>query len=585
MCPKTAGISRTPPNHNMPDQILQQILDEVVPFVFRIDLVGDGEILLVPHLVQKVLETAALHKVLVNASTNGVLLTEKLSEMLVAGGLHDLNLSLDAANDRTYREIRGADLQKVLKNLETLNRVKMAAGSPFPLVQLSMVGMKRNIDQLPDLVNLAADYQAASVMIQAMGEFEAVANESVSLRDRNYGKQCLLKADEIAASRGVKIHLWPPGQFDENQSSASSPSESSRTPSVKRLKDCDFPWDVPYFATDGSVRPCCAMPPLGNLAESSFRDIWMGPQYTLLRTRMKTETPPDECIRCPGRGWYDPIECRSELRPGYDDRQFGTGWFETESYKNEYYRWARENAVFFIAGQGPGLMEIELHTVWDIGTTQSADIQIDCSSARTVSFQFGERRIVRLPVENEENMHTVRISGKGWRPVLTVAGELDPRSLSVMFYGAQMLSMCKPVCFSESVRLHGWELVRNTPAGSYSLRLFGTGTIHASMISDNSFTFFRFHSGSTGLQRQASNFSGSWIDRDVSRLDMNLPKPDHPGEVSLQNITLTPPRNWIPAPCAVFMGLTDVQGKRLKPTLRESTVYRSAIRLGEMELP
>ncbi|MBN1880003.1 SPASM domain-containing protein [bacterium] len=587
MCPKTSGVARTPPDRTMSETVLEKIISEVVPHVFRIDLVGDGEILLVPSLILKVLNAAAKQKILVNASTNGVILTEELANMLVRNQLHDLNISLDAAQADTYRAIRGADLDLVLRNIKTLNQVKKKADSLYPRLQFSMVGMKRNIDQLPALVHLAAQYGAQSVMVQAMGEFDPVENESISLRDREHGRQILNKTREIAHREGVTITLWPQGQFDENTTSPVNPIPSPDDHVQKdllRIKDCDFPWDVPYFATDGSVRPCCAMAPLGNLDQSSFSEIWFGDAYTQLRRQMKSLNPPAECRKCPGRGWYQPVECRSELLPGRDDHQFGTGWFETETYKGENYRWARENAVFFITGKGPGVMEIDIHTVWDIGTTQVIDIQIDEERKHTVTFTFGERRVVYLPVTNSENLHSVRISGKGWRPVTTVPGELDPRSLTVMFYGARMRSMGDPVRFSDNIVLRGYSFSATSMDRTHSITLFWE---NGSAKTDNLKQFF--HVFPDVHHFRSIVFRGFEILRRFDgtkrfQLDIDFPSPSHSDELMIQQIQLQAPPSWSSGQYPVFMGLIDPRGNRIHPQSRIHSLHRSAIQLGLLEI-
>ena len=580
MCPKTSGISRTPSDRHMPESILRQILDEVVPHVFRIDLVGDGEILLVPNMVKKVLASASSHDVLVNASTNGVLLTPQISEMLISGSLHDLNVSLDAADPQMYREIRGSDLDRVLENLSTLNHLKHKHGSQVPHLQFSMVGMKRNIHQLPNLVELAHRYGAESVMVQAMGEFEKVEDESIFLHDKAYGRNCLEKAGSLAREKGIALHLWPEDQFDELPDQLESVHRKQQK-SIRR-KDCDFPWDVPYFATDGSVRPCCAMPPMGSLMESSFTDIWLGENYNRLRTSLKSDTPPSECVQCPGRGWYDVTTLRSELKPGIDDRQFGTGWFETEEYKGEQYRWARENSVFFIGGTGPGFMEIEIHTVWDIGTTQSIDIRIDDEPSRHISFHYGERRIVRIPVNNNQHLHSVRLTGDGWRPVKTVSGELDPRSLSVMFYGAKMVTMECIVQFSNSVRLLNWGINEPSPSRKHTALLYWD---YPSSLSNNPRQFFHFFPvAAHGRHLQiATHELIRKIDKTKRfQIDLDFPKPIHPGEILIQTLTIEAPPKITPGMYAVYSGLVDPNGKRIEPQHTNRDVYRSSIYLGNI---
>jgi len=577
MCPKTSGIARTASNKKMSAEVLDKIISEVLPHIFRVDLVGDGEILLEPNMLKTILKAANARHALVNASTNAVLLTELMAEMLVENKLHDLNISLDAASAETFKEIRGADLDKVLNNIKTLNEVKNAANSAYPRLQFSLVGMKRNIRELPELVSLARKFNVESVMVQAMGEFQTVKDESVYLRDKTTGKYWLEKAKEQAAHSNIRINLWPEDQF-EDVSNDSSSNDSTR------IKDCSFPWDIPYFATDGSVSPCCAMPALGSLLESSFKEIWFGNKYSRLRRQIKSENPPEECVSCPGRGWYTPATCKDQLQPGKHDHQFGTGWFETESYKNEFYRWARENAVFFISGSGPAILEIEIHTVWDPGTTQEIEIQVDDEPVRNATFDFGERRKVYIPVADKGLLHSIRLKGKGWRPVTTVKGELDPRSLSVMFYGAQLIQMQEIITFSNAVRLVGWTCLK-LDKSNLTLRLYWDLPpdwneqcglfLHAFPQTGESLKNIKILS----LELQ-ERFLGTGY---RTQIDCSLPDKRESTELYMQDIILPLTANSSDQ-IAVYIGLIDKTGQRIKPDANRRNIYRSSVYLDSFKV-
>lgn len=563
----------------MPPDILDRIIEELLPRVFRVDLVGDGEILLVPSHVERILKAARTHRVLVNASTNGVLLTEDMSEMLVSLGLTDLNVSMDASTSDTFREIRGADFDRVIRNIETLNRIKQRHDSEFPRLQFSMVGMKRNIHELPGLVDLAVRHNAQSVMLQAMGEFEKVNDESVYLRDKALGHKWLKTARSVATQSSVQLHLWPEGQFgNDTGSDPEHPGERDPVDSI-RLKDCGFPWDVPYFATDGSVRPCCAMPPMGNLHAQSFSEIWHGENYTNLRKSLNTPAPPQECLICPGRGWFTPEPCSNRLIPGTHDRQFGTGWFETEEYNGEYYRWARDRSVFFIQGSGPAVLEVEIHTVWDPGTTQEIDIRVDDEAIHRSMFEYGERRKVYLPVLNRGTLHAVTLSGKTWRPATTVPGERDPRALSVMFYGATLHQMPGTAAFANGIKLMGWSVSKS-----------GNTELHVDLYWDIPSGFdqdigvfihgfpapgplksirYRMHELRRRRLEDARRF----------QLDTALAAPDYPDELTVQSCTIAIP-DKAPGRYALYLGLRDKARDQRVPVSRCSRpTYRSAVEL------
>lgn len=461
MCPKTCGIARTPANRRMDPEILDSILSDVVPGISRIDLVGDGEILLEPAMLKTVLQAARKHRVLVNASTNAVLLNEQAAELLIEGELHDLNVSLDAATEITYRKIRGYDFKKIIANIETLNRRKAERKSDIPHLHFSMVGMKLNISELPALVDLAAECNAESVILQAMGEFDPVKNQSIYLRNRDIGRETVLQAREIGSKRRIRIELWPENQFDEVGIGNGSPD----TDDISLRKDCFFPWDVPYFATDGSIRPCCAMPPLGNLQEQSFEAIWSGNRYTHLRKLMKSASPPEACQTCPGRGWHPPTIPAAHAQPGKNDTQYALGWFETEQDSGGVYKWARETASIFLAGTDAALLSLDLQTASDPGSTQQVYVQIDDEDLVPIPFEPGQRQRVYLPLIHPDlDLHHVRLTADPWCPARLIPGSRDPRKLTVKTYGAALLGSRCNAEFNLNIRLLGYGFPRAVDA-------------------------------------------------------------------------------------------------------------------------
>ena len=99
---------------------------------------------------------------MVSFHTNGLLLTEDMSERLIRAGLDHLTISIDGATKETYKATRGAKLETLLENLRGLQRAKERLGSRYPRIMFKSVLMKQNLHELPELVDLAdmAMYQA-----------------------------------------------------------------------------------------------------------------------------------------------------------------------------------------------------------------------------------------------------------------------------------------------------------------------------------------------------------------------------------------------------------------------------------------
>jgi MoaA/NifB/PqqE/SkfB family radical SAM enzyme len=87
--------------------------------------------------------------------TNGTLLTEKRSRELIAAGLDVLWVSIDGARPESYADVRlGAELPRVLENLKRFRRLRRPSHRPVPEIGIAFVAMKRNIGDLPELLEL-----------------------------------------------------------------------------------------------------------------------------------------------------------------------------------------------------------------------------------------------------------------------------------------------------------------------------------------------------------------------------------------------------------------------------------------------
>jgi len=93
--------------------------------------------------------------------TNGTLLTEKRGRSLIDAGLDVLWVSLDGVRPESYGDIRlGAELPVVLENLWRFSRLRSLAHHMVPEIGIAFVAMKRNIADLPELLDLARRIRA-----------------------------------------------------------------------------------------------------------------------------------------------------------------------------------------------------------------------------------------------------------------------------------------------------------------------------------------------------------------------------------------------------------------------------------------
>jgi radical SAM protein with 4Fe4S-binding SPASM domain len=291
---------------------LEQFLELVdsLPTIKKLTLQGLGEPLLSPHLLEMV-RYAVRRGAAVGFNTNGVLLEAPVAQQLIAAGLSWLHVSLDGATEATYQDVRhGPGLRprpgqfnRVVANLRRLVALRGAYGSETPRIQIVFVAMRRNVAELEQLTELAADIGVEELFVQnlshdfgdasAESRYESlkryVAEEALFGSELKYGRDAFERARKRADALGVRLRL---PQLNER-------------PSVRRAGEpgCFWPWQSAYVTHRGEVQPCCMVmgsdrATLGNLHTAAFKEIWTGASYAHFREQLLTDDPPDVCRGC-----------------------------------------------------------------------------------------------------------------------------------------------------------------------------------------------------------------------------------------------------------------------------------------------
>lgn len=73
-------------------------------------------------------------------NTNATLLTEDKCRAIIDSGLDRISFSIDGADKQSYESVRiGADYDVVVRNIETLLKIRDGMGSPFPKIRIQTV--------------------------------------------------------------------------------------------------------------------------------------------------------------------------------------------------------------------------------------------------------------------------------------------------------------------------------------------------------------------------------------------------------------------------------------------------------------
>ena len=228
-----------------------------MPNIARVVLHGVGEPMLVkdlPRMIRYLKDRGAY--VLFN--TNGTVLSARNGRKIADAGLDELRVSLDAADARTFKIIRGKDyFNRIVRNVRAFMAQQAQEGLERPKVSLWLTGLKLTTAQLPAIVRIAADIGVREVYLQRLVYFEhaAIGNgrPDQALFERMTAEETALlaEAQTLAASLGIQFHA----------SGACEPEASVRgTTSDKPWSLCGRPWTVMYFNANGRALPYCIAP-------------------------------------------------------------------------------------------------------------------------------------------------------------------------------------------------------------------------------------------------------------------------------------------------------------------------------------
>ncbi|HKV85110.1 MAG TPA: radical SAM protein [Ktedonobacterales bacterium] len=291
-------------------------LDEVrhtadqFPALERVVLHGLGEPLMnreLPEIVAYLRSRGAY--VLFNS--NGLLLNEVRGRALIAAGLNELRVSVDGARPDTYARIRGVNrkaLPHIVRNLRAFEQLKTTLGAQTPRTSLWFTAMRENIEELPELVDIAAESGVREVYVQRFiyfGQGLATEDQAIFHQTRERERELIARAEQSCRALGITFAA----------TGASTPmtylSRGDEPATTRPWAGCHRPYALAYITAHGNVFSCCFSPfhpgprserQLGNAFEQSFEDIWNGARYQAFRAAFESDTPWSQCAGC-GSKW------------------------------------------------------------------------------------------------------------------------------------------------------------------------------------------------------------------------------------------------------------------------------------------
>ncbi len=245
MCPRPTEMNRS--LGFMELDLFRKVIDEVAGYSEpvrskEIELFHFGESLLHKKLDQMI-RYSSERNLRVTLSVNGPQLTPEMAGRVLGARPFRLIVSLDGDDAESYRAIRGknADFEKALRNIEGLVKVHSDIKSKTR-ISIRMIRMRRNEGQ-----------------IEAYRARWKQQNMEVEIRD-------FFPWGETKMASLGEYEQYPP------------------------YMPCPFPWQYVVVQWNGDVVPCCrdynAVLKIGNVKNSTLKQIWNGREYREFRSQM-----------------------------------------------------------------------------------------------------------------------------------------------------------------------------------------------------------------------------------------------------------------------------------------------------------
>jgi radical SAM protein with 4Fe4S-binding SPASM domain len=186
----------------------------------------------------------------------------------------------------------GSKLRRALRNARRLGEARKRQRAKLPEIRIVLLLLRRNLHQLRELVRLAREHGADSLVFQHLWHDGATARRFVEAESLlNEGAEKLdgpfAEARSLAGELGVELSLPRARRAD-------APAPGLR---------CERPWRAIYVGASGEALPCAMLKTpqrlnLGNMRRSGVVRVWNSEAYREFRERLASNNPPDICRGC-----------------------------------------------------------------------------------------------------------------------------------------------------------------------------------------------------------------------------------------------------------------------------------------------
>lgn len=266
-------------------------LDDFLPSLAHLVYFSSTEPLSARHF-KAIFEASSALPAETYLSSNALIMSEEISEMFVRGGLDFLTISVAGLTRESFKKAHQVDqLDRLVENIEALNRLKRAHGRTKPRLRLVFVTWKENAHELPEAVRFAHSYGfSEGLKITYLKAYTDDLIDQIPFDHQEEVQRWVREAQSLGEELDLPV-TFDGGNFDD------SPEETIHG----FHRHCFEPWERFHVEADGRVRTCASTTNdtfAGDLNSQTPEEIWNGELFQEFRRRVNTPDPPEVCKRC-----------------------------------------------------------------------------------------------------------------------------------------------------------------------------------------------------------------------------------------------------------------------------------------------
>lgn len=296
---------------NMPDKSImsQTTFETVIPYVKylrSISFCGNAEALVNKNVSSFLRQIKNESKdIYISVFTNAELLTEKHCREFINYGLDSLVFSIDGVDPEIVDKFRKrGSVEKVIKNITMLQRIKEEMKSRNPIVSATLVMYKSNYQQIPEVLRLLKKMDVWRLNANGLEPYSEDLIDEAMWNDPNMYPD-ILKVLKNSANLANELGI-----------------EFLVANLIPQKANC-IETDNPTILANGDVVPCSVLAYprqgyysvtednclsrvendkkqviFGNVNEKNFHEIWNDPDYVDFRSKVVGKEFPGVCKNC-----------------------------------------------------------------------------------------------------------------------------------------------------------------------------------------------------------------------------------------------------------------------------------------------